>query len=633
MLRALRKRKQQKVKLSVSKSMLRSSCTNYWKTSRAIRKHNYNTTSVVDGIHGDTQIANHFREKYSQLFNSVISTDEEMNKLTQRIDIHIQNNCDDPTICMINNCMHCHYVDKSDIAKAVHQLKSNKVNEDGSIYSDNFIQGTDMLYYYLSILFNSMIYHSYAPPSFICASVIPIPKGPKVRLTDSDKYRSIAISSLLGKVLDHVILCRQSDILKSSEYQFGFKPKSSTVLCTTMVTETIQYYTEKGCKPVYLLLLDASKAFDKVSYDVLFNVLLDRKLCPRVIKLLYYMYTNQSCYVNWGHQHSSAFNICNGVRQGGVLSPMLFSIYIDKLFTRLKETGLGCHVGLTYAGVFGYADDVALLAPSIYCLKEMITTCELFAKQHSISFNPNKSKLLCFNIDSSCIAPVFLNGEKIDVVDSDKHLGNYISTCITDRNIIDNVCDFYQRSNWVLSDFGICDSMSLDSLHKTYCMHLYGCELWDLSSKYVDKFRVAWRKIKRRIWGLPYQTHNNIVYNLNDNINLLIDLRILKFTHMSINHSSVLIKSLLTSMLQCRSSIYARNYNYLSFKYELTEADWASDINHLLGRVKMKFQLMSTVPDIVGNILELCNIRDGIVLCHTLGNVEVCKLIDVLCLD
>ena len=86
-------------------------------------------------------------------------------------------------------------------------------------------------------------------------------------------------------------------------------------------------------------------------------------------------------------------------------------------------------------------------------------------------------------------------------------------------------------------------------------------------------------------------------------------------------------------MLQCRSSIYARNCNYLSFKYELTEADWASDINHLLGRVKMKFQQMSTVPDIVGNILELCNIRDGIVLCHTLGNVEVCKLIDVLCLD
>ena len=69
------------------------------------------------------------------------------------------------------------------------------------------------------------------------------------------------------------------------------------------------------------------------------------------------------------------------------------------------------------------------------------------------------------------MSPVYLNGEQISIVDNYKHLGNYISTNITDRNIIENVCDFYQRSNWVLSDFGICDSISLDALHKTYCMH------------------------------------------------------------------------------------------------------------------------------------------------------------------
>ena len=114
-----------------------------------------------------------------------------------------------------------------------------------------------------------MIYHSYAPSPFIRASVIPIPKGQKALLTDSDKYRSIAISSTLSKIFDHVIINSQSEVLKTSDYQYGFKYKSSTVLCSTMVTETIQYYTEKGGKPVYLLLLDASKAFDKVAYNVL----------------------------------------------------------------------------------------------------------------------------------------------------------------------------------------------------------------------------------------------------------------------------------------------------------------------------------------------------------------------------
>ena len=56
--------------------------------------------------------------------------------------------------------------------------------------------------------------------------------------------------------------------------------------------------------------------------------------------------------------------------------------------TLLKQLGLGCHVGLTYAGAFGYGDDIALVAPSLYCLKKMISVCETFANKYSISFNP-----------------------------------------------------------------------------------------------------------------------------------------------------------------------------------------------------------------------------------------------------
>ena len=93
---------------------------------------------------------------------------------------------------------------------------------------------------------------------------------------------------------------------------------SITVLCSTMVNETIQYYTENGGSPVYLLLLDATKAFDKVSFKVLFDVLLDKNVCPRIVNLLYYMYTNQLCHVRWGEEKSASFGISNGVKQGGV---------------------------------------------------------------------------------------------------------------------------------------------------------------------------------------------------------------------------------------------------------------------------------------------------------------------------
>ena len=106
-------------------------------------------------------------------------------------------------------------------------------------------------------------------------------------------------------------------------------------------------------------------------------------MCPRITKLLHHIYTNQSCYVKWGNEHSDSFNVSNGVKQGGVISPLLFSCYIDKLFFTIRTFSLGYHVGTSYAGAFGYADDIALVAPSMQCLKKMIIICEKYANSHS----------------------------------------------------------------------------------------------------------------------------------------------------------------------------------------------------------------------------------------------------------
>ena len=105
----------------------------------------------------------------------------------------------------------------------------------------------------------------------------------------SDHFRSIAIRSILSKILDYIIIDQQAHSLITSDHQFGFKPNSSTVLCTTMLVETVQYYDENGRQPVYVLQLDASKAFDRVSYRRLFNVLLKKNVCPYIVRLLCYM--------------------------------------------------------------------------------------------------------------------------------------------------------------------------------------------------------------------------------------------------------------------------------------------------------------------------------------------------------
>ena len=112
--------------------------------------------------------------------------------------------------------------------------------------------------------------------------MIPIPKGGKVCSTNADLYRSIAIRSILNKILDYIIIDQQADSLATSDYQFGVKSNSSTMLCSTILIETIQYYDKNGRQPLYVLFLNASKAIDRVCYSELFNILLDKKYVPEL---------------------------------------------------------------------------------------------------------------------------------------------------------------------------------------------------------------------------------------------------------------------------------------------------------------------------------------------------------------
>ena len=68
---------------------------------------------------------------------------------------------------------------------------------------------------------------------------------------------------------------------------------------------------------------------------------------------------------------SESFTVMNGVKQGGVLSPVLFAVYTDGLLLRLQESRIGCHMGGHYAGAFAYADDIALISPSITGLRKL----------------------------------------------------------------------------------------------------------------------------------------------------------------------------------------------------------------------------------------------------------------------
>ena len=81
---------------------------------------------------------------------------------------------------------------------------------------------------------------------------------------------------------------------------------------------------------------------------------------------------NTVARVSWDNHLSQYFNLEKGVKQGGVLSPLLFTCYIDNVLIKLEESGYGCHIRHIFMGALSYADDITLLSPSLRGLNEML---------------------------------------------------------------------------------------------------------------------------------------------------------------------------------------------------------------------------------------------------------------------
>ena len=79
-----------------------------------------------------------------------------------------------------------------------------------------------------------------------------------------------------------------------------------------------------------------------------------------------------------------------GMKQGGCLSPNLFSVYLNKLIEILRNCNIDCRYGNHYMGVYWYADDLSLLSPTFTGLQKMLKICELYAKNYDIILMPKK---------------------------------------------------------------------------------------------------------------------------------------------------------------------------------------------------------------------------------------------------
>ena len=444
-------------------------------------------------------------------------------------------------------------------------------------------------------------------------------------MNDISNYRGIALTSIISKLLDIVIINKCGLSLKTSDYQFGFKEKSSTTQCTMVIKEVINYYITKGTN-VYTIFLDASKAFDRVQYNLLFNLLISRNMCPAVARLLAYVYMNQKCRVKWCNTVSDNFSARNGVKQGGVLSPHLFNIYIDELLTRLANIGVGCHIGNRYFGSVAYADDIVLLCPTVRSMTIMLDTCDTFSKEYNITFNANKSKLLIFGEHSSN-QNIFFQGSIIPACNTEKHVGHVVGNIRhIDSMIINQACnELYGKTNLLLRQLGQCQWLILYKLFNTYCMSLYGCQLWNYANdRVLEKFCIAWRKCVRRIIHVPYMTHSNLIHVIcnDEDIRIKLYKRVLNFVRNALQSNNGCVKIVMKLISEGSQSAVSDSLVY---------------IQSICHHNRFTSSLNECVPNVVfnadsdakaGMISDFMNYRDS-----NPNEENITEIIDFLCVS
>ena len=446
--------------------------------------------SQVEGCVDKLVIANKFAEHFESSY-SCNSVDRSAT-LESEYELLRSNYCGLP---LTSNYM----FDTETVSCVVNNLKSGRAAGLDGLSAEHFQKSHPILSCILAKLFNLMLCCGYVPDSFGLSYTVPLPKPKdyRTRAMQCDDFRGIAISTALSKIFEHCVVQRFGILLNTSDAQFGFK-KGLSCRHAIYTARCIVNNLLKGGSTVNLCAIDLRKAFDKTNHYALFIKLMSKLVPVELLSVIECWLSKCFSCVKWDGVYSPFFKMNFGVRQGSVLSPFLFAVYVDELAS-LFNVYNNCYIIL-------YADDILLITSSVCALQDLLNRCESILSNLDMTINAKKSCSLRIGprCNVTCASIVCGDGQVIPWAAELRYLGVFVLRARTFSCSLEySKRAFYRAANAIYGKVG-CVASEEVTLQLVYskCLPvlLYGLEACQLRKADRNCLDFTWNRFLMKLF-------------------------------------------------------------------------------------------------------------------------------------
>ena len=231
----------------------------------------------------------------------------------------------------------------------------------------------------------------------------PIPKSSNLNKHDPLSYRGIALAPASYKLICALINNRLTEWTESNnilaDERNGFRSGRSTIDHISSLTNIIETRKLKR-KQTFTAFIDFKKAYDSINRNLLWSKLEDLGLAGNILNVIKVIYMDVQYCIRLNGLHTDWFNVRTGLKQGCLLSPLLFNLFINNLVQTINSLNVGVDIDGEKVGILLYADDLVLIAENETNLQLMLDTLGIWCRNNNICVNGEKSNIVHFRTPS-----------------------------------------------------------------------------------------------------------------------------------------------------------------------------------------------------------------------------------------